>query len=507
MIEVMMEQRASILIVDDVEANLFLLNALIKNSGVNLIMALSGAEALQKTEGVDLALAIIDVQMPKMNGYELAVKLNESRTDEKVPVIFITANHLDESNVAKGYQSGAVDYIFKPVNRPILLSKVSVFLDLFNQRQTIKKNARLLKETADKLVKINKRLQRKDEKILQEQLFTKTLLQSIPGIFYLYTLPGLKLVMWNKQHETLFGYESDEMKGRHVLTWHSPEMWSAVMESLKDIMSNEYAGIETLLVKKDGSTIPFILTGVKFERNGQNYLIGIGTDITERKRVENELKESLEQLQQLSKHIEQVRENERLAISRDLHDDMGQALTAVKIDLGIIKQKVSDTDVILKIEKVTALVSNTIKTVQRLTSQLRPEIIDDLGLEVAIEWFTGEFAERNNVEVVLDLDPDISVSSDNSLILFRIMQESLTNIARHAKATTVKISLLKIDETIHFRISDNGIGISESDKKSKKSFGLIGMKERAASMGGVCEISSADNVGTVVELRLASNLI
>jgi signal transduction histidine kinase len=87
------------------------------------------------------------------------------------------------------------------------------------------------------------------------------------------------------------------------------------------------------------------------------------------------------------------------------------------------------------------------------------------------------------------------------------MQESLTNIARHAKATTVNISLLKIDETIHFRISDNGIGISESDKKSKKSFGLIGMKERAASMGGICEITSVDNVGTVVELILPSNLI
>jgi PAS domain S-box-containing protein len=501
-----MIKRANILLVDDLEANLMLLRALVQNIDVNLILALSGAEALQKTEGVDLALAIIDVQMPKMNGYELALKLNEGRQGEKVPVIFITANYFDDSNVAQGYQSGAVDYIFKPVNRMIFISKVNIFLDLFNQKQAVKNNARLLKEAAEKLERTNRRLQNREKKMQQEQLFTKALLHSIPGIFYLYTLPELKLVMWNKQHETLFGYEPDEMKGRHVLSWHLPEKQDAVMESIKVIMDENQDGIETHLLKKDGSTIPFVLSGVKFESNGQGYLIGIGTDITEREKAENKLKDSLEQLQQLSKHIEQVRENERVSISRDLHDDLGQALTAVKIDLGIIKQKVSDTDVILKIDKVSTLVSNTIKTVQRLTSQLRPEIIDDLGLEVAIEWFTSEFAERNNIDVVLDLDTNISFSLDNSLILFRIMQESLTNIARHAKATEVRISMLIVDETIHFRISDNGIGISESDLNSKKSFGLIGMKERAASMGGICEISGIENVGSIIELTLPLDL-
>jgi len=501
-----MVKQASILLVDDLEENLKLLRALIHNVDVNLITALSGAEALQKTEGVDLALAIIDVQMPQMNGYELALKLNEGRQGEKVPVIFITANYFDESNVTQGYQSGAVDYIFKPVNRMIFISKVNIFLDLFNQKQAVKNNARLLQETAKKLVRANKRLQNREKELQQEQLFTKALLHSIPGIFYLYTLPELNLVMWNKQHETLFGYEPHEMKDRHVLTWHLPEKWDAVMESIKVIMDENQDGIETQLLKKDGSTIPFVLSGVKFESNGQGYLIGIGTDITEREKAENKLKDSLEQLQQLSKHIEQVRENERVSISRDLHDDLGQALTAVKIDLGIIRQRISEPDIVLKIDKVSTLVSNTIKTVQRLTSQLRPEIIDDLGLEVAIEWFTSEFAERNNIDVVLDLDTNISFSPDNSLILFRIMQESLTNIARHAKATEVKISMLIIDETIHFRISDNGIGISESELNSKKSFGLIGMKERAASMGGVCEISGIENVGSIIELTLPLDL-
>ena len=308
--------------------------------------------------------------------------------------------------------------------------------------------------------------------------------------------------MWNKQHETLFGYEPHEMKDRHVLTWHLPEKWDAVMESIKVIMDENQDGIETHLLKKDGSTIPFVLSGVKFESNGQGYLIGIGTDITEREKAENKLKDSLEQLQQLSKHIEQVRENERVSISRDLHDDLGQALTAVKIDLGIIRQRISEPDIVLKIDKVSTLVSNTIKTVQRLTSQLRPEIIDDLGLEVAIEWFTSEFAERNNIDVVLDLDTNISFSPDNSLILFRIMQESLTNIARHAKATEVKISMLIIDETIHFRISDNGIGISESELNSKKSFGLIGMRERVHFVNGDISITGRQGEGTRVHVSI-----
>ena len=135
---------------------------------------------------------------------------------------------------------------------------------------------------------------------------------------------------------------------------------------------------------------------------------------------------------------------------------------------------------------------------QRITAQLRPEIIDDLGLEAAIEWYTSEFAKRNQVEILLDFESGLQVSPDASHIIFRVIQESLTNIARHSKATQVDISLSKLTGQIQLTISDNGIGISESEINSPKSFGLISMKERAASLGGTLEIIPEFKYGTTI---------
>ncbi len=228
-------------------------------------------------------------------------------------------------------------------------------------------------------------------------------------------------------------------------------------------------------------------------------------NITKRKNAEDLLKNSLEQLRDLSNYIEKVREEERVAISRELHDDLGQALTAVKIDLGLIRQSTTDNAVIQKINKVSNLVSETIKTVQHLTSQLRPEIIDDLGLEAAIDWYTHEYSERTNIQINLNIDSKIIISPEASLIIFRIMQESLTNIARHAKASRVDIHLAKNADHINLIISDNGIGITENDIKSKKSFGIINMKERSASLGGVLEISRGNIHGTLIKLDFPIN--
>ncbi|HNW53734.1 MAG TPA: response regulator, partial [Bacteroidales bacterium] len=205
-----MKHLPNILIVDDNQINLTYLEVVISKMKVNLVKALSGAEALEKSQNKDLALAILDVMMPGMNGYELAQKLNQERSGEKVPVIFITAKHVNEEDEFQGYNSGAVDYIFKPVSNQVLLGKIKVFLDLFEQKQTIARQVELLKNSAEKLIRSNDALRKREEKLKREQQFSSALLQSIPGIFFLYTYPEMRMVTWNKQHESIFGYEASE---------------------------------------------------------------------------------------------------------------------------------------------------------------------------------------------------------------------------------------------------------------------------------------------------------
>jgi PAS domain S-box-containing protein len=154
----------NLLIVDDSEENLLLLSTIIGRIKVNLIKAVSGYDAIEKTHDIELAMAIIDVRMPGMSGFELAIKLNEGRIGDKIPIIFVTASHFNEMDISKGYESGAVDYIFKPINSRILHSKINVFLDLFNQKQTIIREDALLKKTAEELIRTNETLKKSEEK-------------------------------------------------------------------------------------------------------------------------------------------------------------------------------------------------------------------------------------------------------------------------------------------------------------------------------------------------------
>ncbi|MCE5348068.1 MAG: PAS domain-containing protein [Bacteroidales bacterium] len=238
---------------------------------------------------------------------------------------------------------------------------------------------------------------------------------------------------------------------------------------------------------------------------GKNRLAveGFITEITDRKNIESKLNKSLNQLQQLNQYLQIIREKERVAISRELHDDLGQALTAIKIDLGSLKHILSNTEEAKnKIEKITALVCETIRTVQNLTAQLRPQIIDDLGVEAAIEWYTKDFSERTGIKIHLILEPVLNMPADISLIIFRILQESLTNIARHSKATNAEIKFRVHEKSWILNVRDNGVGISENDKISKKSFGLISMRERAKCFGGELEIKTPGEGGTIVSLRI-----
>jgi PAS domain S-box-containing protein len=315
---------------------------------------------------------------------------------------------------------------------------------------------------------------------------------------------GTRFELMNPAFAKMHGATEEQLKARSVADVFALKVRSKLPRQFKLVNEKGHHIFESLHLRNDGSVFPVLIdaTAIKDESGKVLYLAFNVQDITDRKKAEEDLKNSLDQLHQLTNHIEEVRENERVSISRELHDDLGQSLTAVKIDLGIINQHVSDSEVIAKINKVSALVSETIKTVQNISSKLRPQIIDDLGLAAGIDWYTKEFAQRNHIEVFLDIDPIIIIPPDASLIIFRIMQESLTNISRHAKATRVDISLRKTDRTFNFMISDNGIGIKEPQIKSNNSVGIIGMMERAASLGGTFTIYSENESGTTIKLIL-----
>jgi len=230
--------------------------------------------------------------------------------------------------------------------------------------------------------------------------------------------------------------------------------------------------------------------------------IGIGQDITERKRVQQELVESLTQVRELAGHLQTIREEERTRLAREMHDELGQGLTAIKIELSSLAHDLSPAQ-LKKTECILKMLDKTIKSVRKLSSELRPGILDDLGLIAAVEWAAEEFQTRTGIQCHLYLpDEADGIDSDRSTALFRIFQESLTNVVRHANATTVVVRFMQQAGAMIFQVEDNGRGITDEQQFARSSLGILGMKERALLIGGELTISGAPSKGTMVQVRI-----
>jgi signal transduction histidine kinase len=228
----------------------------------------------------------------------------------------------------------------------------------------------------------------------------------------------------------------------------------------------------------------------------------------ERKLAEAMVKDSQQRLRNLSSHLQSSREEERANIAREIHDELGQVLTALKMDMYWLEKKLPQDQGIL-IDKVRAMskhAETTIHTVQRISSELRPALLDDLGLIAAIEWQLKDFQSRTDIKCSVSFNNgNIKVPENSSIALFRICQESLTNVARHSKATNVKVSMHNEDNNVILQIRDNGIGIEESQISNSRSFGLIGIRERALALGGDVKIIGKQQMGTTLTVSIPLN--
>ncbi|MBA7579750.1 hypothetical protein ES708_21626 [subsurface metagenome] len=240
-------------------------------------------------------------------------------------------------------------------------------------------------------------------------------------------------------------------------------------------------------------------------KSQENQFAAIFTDITDRKRSELKIQQSRTQLRKLAAHLEDVREEERTIIARNIHDELGQLATALKMDVSWLQKQLpkENQQWIAKTQTISDLVDMTANEIQRICSELRPGVLDDLGLEDALEWYVSEYNKRTGTVCKLSIEFDLArLNKHLSVAVYRMIQEALTNVRRHAKASKVTISIAGENGKLKIIIKDNGIGITQEQIDDSTSFGLIGIEERALSMNGYSRISGKKGEGTTLVIVL-----
>jgi PAS domain S-box-containing protein len=256
-------------------------------------------------------------------------------------------------------------------------------------------------------------------------------------------------------------------------------------------------------LRADGTVFPIESTFSKSVVDGHLQLTAVLRDATEKHKAEQGLREANRQLRELSNSLTQVREQERTRISRELHDDLGQQLTGLKLSLSWLGNRIKDgrETAAQNVDDMRYQLDGAIASVRRIAAELRPRVLDDRDFTEALTWQTREFTRHSGLEVTLDLQAGALIK-DNELAtaLFRIVQEALTNVVRHAQGTQVSISLTEIDGMVVLKIQDNGVGFDSASRQG--GVGLVGMRERCTAVGGVFGMVSQSGEGTTVTMSV-----
>ena len=318
-------------------------------------------------------------------------------------------------------------------------------------------------------------------------------------------------IWWNANFYSHFGYKRKNTPS-NISSWHNAvheDDRERVIYGINACIENKefYWTDEYRFLHADGS-IAFVLDRgyLLYNEEGKPYrMVGAMLDITERKKAEEKIQHSYEEIRQLASHLQEVREEERAAMAREVHDELGQQLTGLKMDVSWLNKKLAGSDPIItdKIKDTILLLDDAVKTVRKIATELRPSILDDLGLLAALEWQCDEFRKKSGINISFKSVPFDKIIPENfGIALFRILQESLTNIARHARAKNIAVELQVLDRELYLDIKDDGVGFVTSNVAGKKTLGLLGMKERTMMIGGSYRIDSEPGKGAAVHVIL-----
>lgn len=320
-----------------------------------------------------------------------------------------------------------------------------------------------------------------------------------------------RIVLFNPAAEKMFGCPATDALGASLERFiperyrmpHRQHMahFGATGSSTRTMGSD----MNIVACRASGEEFPADISISQVARDGHKLFTAIVRDVTLRRRAEAELEKSHQQLRDLTGSLETVREDERTRIARELHDELGQQLTGLKMDLSWMESRLPEgkAELTAKLEGMKKLVSATVASTRRISAELRPLVLDDLGLAAALDWLARDFSGRSGLEVSIDIGPDDWVL-DNALAttIFRIAQESLTNVARHAEASRVRISLARSGGRLILAVADNGRGMAPGATEKPGHFGLLGITERIRALAGELRISSQPGEGTTLSVSI-----
>jgi len=515
-------EKVNILMVDDQPAKLLSYEVMLGGLGENLIKAASAKEALEVLLKSDVAVVLMDVSMPELDGFQLAAMIRQHPRFQKTAIIFVSAVHLTDLDQLKGYEHGAVDYISVPVVAELLRAKVRVFADLHRKTRQLET---LNRELEQRVLQRTEELAGKAELLLQLNMELAGKNQELDAIIH--TAPD---IIFSRMADGARDYVSDRFydftgaplgsaKGFGWLDYVHPEdKQKAMADWMSCVESGAKYEAEYRLQAKDGTYRWFRARALPIRDDGRIVKwYGTCSDIQDSKRLEQSIRDSAaeletmvdrrtEELRRLSVRLMTMQDQERRRLARDLHDGLGQELAVAKmvLDKMILQRSAQPPEEVWT--EASGIVDRAIQQVRTMSHLLHPPLLDEVGLLSALSWYVEGLTKRSGIETSLEVQPrDFPrLSADVETAVFRIVQEALTNVFRHSEASKVWITLSQRDGTIVVAVRDDGKGIGKRIAELQPDsvgVGIGGMKQRAKEFGGELRLTNA-HPGTLVELLI-----
>lgn len=467
---------STILVVDDIPAIHKIIYALLRDDALRLEHAYSGHEAIAKALAIKPDLVLLDVMMPDIDGFEVCRRLRSEPTVADVPIIMVTAL-TDRSARLRGFAVGADDFVSKPFDQAELRVRVRTITRLDRYRRLLAARARF-----DRLVELAP---------------DGVLIVSADGVVQLVN-PAL-LHMLDRPHVAVMGQPmADFVDAAERGAW-----LNFVATAMQEAGGSHV--IELILRRADGSPTPVEITAGAIEWDGAAVVQMLVRDNTRRKADQEMLQHRNLELRRLAGRLAEVQEQERQRMARELHDSVGQSLTAINLNLSVIGQlldKAAPAAVNDRLQDSLHLLEDATKQVRLVMAELRPPLLDEYGLVSALRWYGDQFSARTGVScLVLGADLTPRPARAVEMALFRICQEALTNVAKHSGASEVVIHLLADDDWLRLSIGDNGQGFAREvhgQAAALAHWGLATMRERAVAVNGDLEIASVPGKGAQI---------